>query len=561
VIVGADPNAPQSTVQRKLQLRDNLSWHVTGKAGLGHAFKTGINFEDEPRLGGAPSLQEPGVFFYIHATNDPRGPLSTINGNIGAVPIEFPGFEIPMTRFGAYLQDEWRATKRLTLTAGVRYDLAIGYQIDQSRNPNFGVLQSAGQAGRFAGVVGFEDFGKAPRDDTNNVQPRVGFAFDLRGTGRDVIRGGWGIYTDTGFTNNNVLFAAADASGPLPAMGFSASNPNGIRKPDGTFFRVGDPFASIASLNEAGPGGLIGEVVSPRLQLPSTRQTSVGWSHQLGAASAFGADFVHADGRDLSVRARLNSRPNGGPRRFADLPLNPNTGGFRVVISDGTSRYDALILSVRRRTAVGIDLAAGYTLSSAKADFGGFSDGTGLGVNTIIDVTDPFGPVEFGPSPANATHLLSLSAIVPLRWALQVAPIFYYRSASAVNVTEGVDRNNDTVNNDLADRAYVFDGVGQPPRDIGPCATVNCSRGAPYSQLNLRISRRFNLPRGGHLDAIAEMFNVFNASNPSGFIARRVLGTPPNLTPNPTFMQPTTFSGDFQQPEQRVGQVGVRWTF
>ena len=52
-----------------------------------------------------------------------------------------------------------------------------------------------------------------------------------------------------------------------------------------------------------------------------------------------------------------------------------------------------------------------------------------------------------------------------------------------------------------------------------------------------------------------------NASNPGGFNGRRLLGTPPNLTPNPNFMQPTTFAGDFQQPEQRVGQIGFRWTF
>ena len=65
----------------------------------------------------------------------------------------------------------------------------------------------------------------------------------------------------------------------------------------------------------------------------------------LGAACAFvGGGLLtwmfidmllgHADGRDLSVRALLNSRPNGGPRRFADLPLTPNGGSFRVAIAN-----------------------------------------------------------------------------------------------------------------------------------------------------------------------------------------------------------------------------------
>jgi hypothetical protein len=65
----------------------------------------------------------------------------------------------------------------------------------------------------------------------------------------------------------------------------------------------------------------------------------------------------------------------------------------------------------------------------------------------------------------------------------------------------------------------------------------------------------------GRLEAIAELFNVFNAINPAGFDGRRMLGTSANLTANPNFMQPTTFPGDFQQPEQRVGQIGFRWTF
>ena len=74
----------------------------------------------------------------------------------------------------------------------------------------------------------------------------------------------------------------------------------------------------------------------------------------------------------------LNSRPNGGPRRFADLPLDPNGAGFRIVTSDGWSRYDALILSVRRRTTTGLDVAASYTLSSAKSYLGLAIDESGL---------------------------------------------------------------------------------------------------------------------------------------------------------------------------------------
>jgi hypothetical protein len=60
------------------------------------------------------------------------------------------------------------------------------------------------------------------------------------------------------------------------------------------------------------------------------------------------------------------------------------------------------------------------------------------------------------------------------------------------------------------------------------------------------------------LDLIGEIFNLLDASNPAAFNRQRLLGV---NSPNRDFMQPAAFAGDFQQPEQRVGQIGVRWRF
>lgn len=193
------------------------------------------------------------------------------------------------------------------------------------------------------------------------------------------------------------------------------------------------------------------------------------------------------------MRARLNSRPGGGARRFGDLDLDPKSGNFRVVISPLTSRYDALLLSLRRRAAIGLDFAFSNTLSRATSELGQGLDETGLGPNTIQDATDPFAAVQDGPSTSDATYLVSLSAIIPLPWQMQVSPLFYYRSALPVFIVEGIDRNNDFVNNDIPDRAFAFDDVGQPPRDIGSCRTINRGRGAASSQVSLRLSRPFAL--------------------------------------------------------------------
>jgi hypothetical protein len=72
------------------------------------------------------------------------------------------------------------------------------------------------------------------------------------------------------------------------------------------------------------------------------------------------------------------------------------------------------------------------------------------------------------------------------------------------------------------------------------------------------VARAFSLGGTARIEAIAEIFNVFNATNP--FIAlsqRRIL----SKQPNPGFMQPSAYAGDVGQPEQRVGQVGFRITF
>jgi hypothetical protein len=94
---------------------------------------------------------------------------------------------------------------------------------------------------------------------------------------------------------------------------------------------------------------------------------------------------------------------------------------------------------------------------------------------------------------------------------------------------------------------------------LGACTTVNCGRG-PYQQsLNIRLQKSFALKGPARIDAIGEIFNVFNAVNPSGFRARA--NVPSTGAADPALLQPTTFSGDFRRPEQRLGQIGFRFTF
>jgi hypothetical protein len=127
-----------------------------------------------------------------------------------------------------------------------------------------------------------------------------------------------------------------------------------------------------------------------------------------------------------------------------------------------------------------------------------------------------------------------------------------------VAITEGLDTNTNGERNDLPAKAYQYDGEGKTPKEIGDCKTWNCGRGAWRTQANFRVSKSFSLRGSARVEAIGEVFNLFNATNPATFVTTRLLGTG---LPNPNFLQPQEFSGDFQNPEQRVGQIGFRFSF
>ena len=555
VTIGSTPNTPQSTEQRKFQFRDDLSWSRTGMGGLGHDFKAGVNWIHEPHLyitsgGTAPQI--------IMASNEVDGRVQAVTFNSGAADVN-----IPFNQYAAYIQDDWRVSARLTLNLGLRYDVVTGMPIDQSKNPNFQAMQAAGAAGRFANVPWLDTFGLAPRNDRNNIQPRTGFAFDFKGDGTSVVRGGWGIYQDFGYTNSNGLFAALDAAGAHGQV-FFVNVPSGIVKADGTFFRASDPLSTIASQNEVNPAlpPLLGQVISPRLEQPYTRQTNLGWALQLNRSTALTVDAVRVEGRDLNIRFRPNTRVAGGPRRLGDLSIRPNTFTFRTAVSEGESLYQGLIIGLRRRMTHGVDLSASYTLGKAESLLGTANDE--LDANNIQDAAAPAADVNFGPGArTDARHRVSVSAIIELPWGLQVSPFLLYRSALPLLTFEGIDFNNDGNVNDITPKAYKYTGLQSDGtatfEETGDCKTVNCSRRAPFSQLNVRVSKGFPVSGTARIDAIGEIFNVLGAKNPALPLTSRRLGA--GGAPQTSFMQPTAFAGDFQQPEQRVGQIGVRFSF
>jgi hypothetical protein len=563
VSIGQNINTPQATQQKKYQFRDDFSWHMAGM-GLGHDFKAGVNFINEPRLYLTFNTGT-GGYSYTHLDNNINGPISAVSLSGGSAEAN-----TPMKQYATFIQDDWRLTDRLTLNLGFRYDLVTGMAIDQTKNPNFVILDKAGKAGALNGIAGFGDFGKSPKEDRNNVQPRAGFVYDAGGDGKNVFRGGWGRYYDFGYTNANILFAAVNATGIGAGTIFQVTNSNGIKNPDGSFFKVTDPISNIAGLNEAGGAlPLNSHIASPRIKQPYSDQTSFGYSRQLDSVTAFDVDYVHSRGKDLGWRPALNQRDGNpaGPRHYSVL-LAPygsfSPASFTIDISNGRSVYDGLNVGVRRRMRDRVQFNAWYSISRAKGTTGNGADE--LSTGNIQDHLNPFADVQFGPAGrTDARHRSTISAIIDIPWGIHVSPIWRYRSALPVGLTEGVDLNQNGVNNDIPTEAFAFDKLNSDGtvsvKSLGACKTINCGRGASLQAFNLRVTKSIRLMGSARVEAIGEVFNLFNAKNPSGFIGRRYLGTISNKTVNPDFLRPTSYSGDFQQPEQRIGQIGFRFSF
>jgi hypothetical protein len=520
VAVGQNTDTPQDTLQKKLQLKDDFTW-VRGR----HELKAGVAFVDEPTLQTGFGFGDSSL--YIHLEDSRNSPVSEIDASSNG----FAGGRIPNRQYGCYVEDSWRATDRLVLDIGVRYDLVMGMAFDQSQNRIFRDLQDAAPAGKLVGIQGLEDFGHPMTEDKSNIAPRVGFTYDARGNGRLVIRGGYGRYYDFAYTNSYVVFPVIDTQSTPPTFVYFNADSTGIKNADGTFYQVGQSLppnqAVVNTENSAS------SVASPLIRQPYTDQVNLGFSLALGKDYAVEVDGVGSWGRDLGRAMNLNTTPDLGPRRFADILPNVGSVPFTVWTPRNKSAYEAVSVAFRKRWDGKLQFLGSYTLSKARSTAGFGTDEFGTG---LLDATNPFSDAQFGPSRTDARHRVTISGVWSPGAGFTIAPIFRFRSRLPYNITAGSDLNRDGVNFDL------------PPG----ITSVRAGRGANFSQLDVRVSKRVRFLGRTRLELLAEVFNLYNASNPAGFVG--------NMRSS-QFGQPTAFAGDAGLGEQRLAQLGIRLEF
>jgi hypothetical protein len=531
VTVGQSVNTPQTTEQHKFQFRDDFTWN-RGR----HEFKVGASFIYEPVLDITFSTgQSPN---FTHLADSRTSAISNIsyNGSIGGSGGLNIG-SIPNKQYAVYLQDGWRVSDKLTLDLGVRYDYVTGFAFDQDNNLIYQEVTAAAQRGVFNSTSlpcpcpGFEDFGQSPKEDSNNIAPRAGFTYDVKGDGNLVFRGGLGRYYDFAYTNANILFAVIGAQSSFGQV-YAVNNTQGIRNADGTLYQVGQPLPPNQITNLSTP--IPSHVATPRPKQPYTDQANFGFSKVLGRGIAVEVDGVYAKGKDLGVRPALNRRIDGSARRFAGILPRTGTAAWRVDVMEGHSHYKGITFGLKKHWDGKFQLLAWYALSDTKSS-ASLRATDEFGEYDPINQFNAFGDPE-NPTRSDYRHRVTASAVWSPAWGLNIAPIFRYKSAQARNILTGVDNNRDGTNRDL------------PPG----VATLNSGRGADFKQFDLRASKKFRLGGRTIFEVIAEGFNLTNATNPGSYVA--------NMTSS-IFGQPTEFAGDFQRGEQRLFQLGVRLEF
>ena len=334
-----------------------------------------------------------------------------------------------------YLTDSWRASNRLTLNLGVRYEIIPhAYDVqnrmsnfypnlyDPTKTPTFnpdGSLNTSSPGFQTVPGVALSDVpfylngvviagaSGTPRGMVRNtygsIGPRIGFAYDLTGKGRTILRSGFGMFYER-IQGNDVY-----NTGPNPPFSFSPSVSN---------VYLSDPSISVNSGQAASlpsfPASFTALSYSD-YKLPTSMQWNFGIQQQLSQRSILTLEYVgngtyhQRDNRDINAVSLSNAN------RLAVIAgtVDPNTLrpylGFSGITLGETATgasYNSLQVNYRMENQHGLTLQASYTWSHAM-EYAGGGD-----FNTI---SDPFNRAfDRGPSGLDRRHILSLNYIYDL---------------------------------------------------------------------------------------------------------------------------------------------------
>jgi hypothetical protein len=442
--------------------------------------------------------------FFSYTVNDP----DTL-ANLFSITLGDSACDLARNVFSLYVEDDWLATDRLTLSLGMRYDAETGIVTDYSGAPAVRYIRENYDALRDTLSSSFPELGlnegyRSLTPDLDNVAPRLHATYDLMGKGKVLLKGGYGIYFDSIY--DLVVRAVVLQSSERPLLGYTL-------RPD---FGPGDIPDMSGYYDPSGRGSDL-VFLSPCLETPYTHQSSVGIAFPLTGKISVEADYVNSIGRNELKQRNLNFSANG--QRF----LTGDYGNIIVIESIGRSRYDALLLQCAANVTASLRMHLAYTLARTEGSQDGFD-------TRPQDNLDPLADVEFGPTIHDATHTLTADFLTDFLWGFEINSLLLVESPRPYTIFTGLDENRDGLRNDMPE------GVQR-----------NSERGDWTFQWDARFSKKFP-HRWGTSELLVDVLNITNTDNFGNFYF--------NTLTSESFGQPTKV---FALP-RRV-QIGLRHVF
>jgi len=317
------------------------------------------------------------------------------------------------------------------------------------------------------------------------------------------------------------------------------------------------------------PTGATGQMMDPHYSNPYTEQFNVGYGWQVTNSTLIEAEYVHSLGLHESKTIVINPTINGV--RFTDSLFKAAgltvLGGIRDYMSIGRSRYDGMNLSFKRRLSHHFSINSTYVLSRARAYNG---NGAAFG-NGPTDLLNWFAPHDFGPTPSDERHRITLSGLISLPWGITVTPIMQWATGRPYNPTEGITDvfgygsgvgTTHTIvlstdpTNLTATKAYTA-------AQLTACIAANTCMQVPYNylrgedffQLDSRFAKYLNFGDRAKLELFFQAFDLTNRANFGTSYGGNIRTS--------TFQQPTGFisSSGVVVPKSFAGEFGGRFSF
>jgi hypothetical protein len=458
------------------------------------------------------------------------------------------------TSVGLFINDEWKANARLTLTAGLRYEIFTPVNERDNLATNFfpdrGLVQ--------LGSNGLNQLYKA---DKNNFGPRAGLAWDVTGDGKTSVRAGYSLTYDSPQmgTVHPGLFST-------PALGvfrvslsqsprFAPENP-GVKCVDPNNSTAGGDYVCLqpgvpifgSSPTGAPPFNIFG--VPEDFQLGRYHYFHLTFQREVLRNNSVTVSYVGSRGQGLVWRKEINAPPLGSPITNSDQfrPFRAQFPQYRSIFeftNDSKSWYDSLQLSFRQNSWHGINTQYNYTLSKCTDYNSGNRDTGPSQADNPYDPSNSLGPCNF-----DIRHNFNIGGSYGIPGTalgggpLQIGTVFTALSGRPFTFGQGTTDNSGQVvgvirANCLADPIYNWDinylfpdanttrsvitnakdAFANPPAGtLGTCGR-NTGLRAGFAALDLNILKEFKLRGSSRIQARWEIFNVTNRVNLGTFLS------------------------------------------